>query len=147
MKAVMFYWSRYGNGKRIIEYLDKTLKEKKVESQMLQIEEANPQSLPEADVYVFSAPAEAFSIARPMKSFMKKLEGVDGKKFGIINTHGMKRNWLNTMEKLLSKKNMIKVAAVDFRVAGDPKTGNALPKGWEEEIESFAEMLYNAKDK
>ena len=141
MKAVLLYWSRYGNGKKIIAHLDKKLKDKKVETQVFQIDEADPKALPEADVYVFSAPAEAFSIVRTMKSFMKNLEGVDGKYYGIVNTHGMKRNWLGTMEKLLSKKQMVKVAAIDFRMDGDPKTGNALPSGWEKDMDSFAESL------
>jgi len=146
MNIVMLYWSHFGNGKRIIECLDKTLTDKKVSTEVIQIDDANPQTLPKADVYVFSAPAEAFSIARPMKSFMKKLEGMDGAKYGIINTHGMKRNWLGTMEKILSKKQMMKVAALDFRIEGDAKTGNALPHGWEDEVKSFAELLHNPKD-
>ena len=141
MKSVIIYWSRYGNGKRIVEYLSEKLKEKKVEAQLFHTDEADPKALPEADVYVFSAPTEAFSIQRNMKSFMKDLEGHDGKKYGIINTHGMKKNWLGKMEKLLSKQNMIQVAAIDFRMDGDPKTGNALPSGWEKDMDSFAESL------
>jgi len=73
-----------------------------------------------------------------MKGFLKNLQGMDGKKYGIINTHGMKKNWLNKMEKLLSKKNMVKVAGIDFRMGDDVKNGNGLNEGWEKEIDEFA---------
>jgi flavodoxin len=141
MKYVIVYWSRYGNGKKAVEYLSETLKRKPAETQIFTTEEADPTSLPDADAYVFSAPAEAFRIQTDMRKFMKNLEGVGGKKFGIINTHGMKRNWLGSMEKMLSKKNMTKAAAVDFRVDGDPKTGDALPDGWQKSIDEFAQQL------
>jgi hypothetical protein len=97
--------------------------------------------MPAADVYVFSAPAEAFNLQRNMRSFMKKLKGMDGKKYGIINTHGMDRNWLGKMEKLLNKKNMEKVASVDFKVGKEANTGNGLMDGWESKVDEFAGNL------
>jgi flavodoxin len=137
MKYVIVYWSRYGNGKRIVDYLGEKLKEKGREIEILRTEEANPTGLPAADKYIFSAPTEAFNIQRNMRAFMKKLEGVGGKKYGIINTHGMNRNWLNKMEKLLSKKDMIKLAGVDFQVGKNANTGNGLMEGWESKIDNF----------
>ena len=77
-----------------------------------------------------------------MKTFMKKLKGMEGKKYGIINTHGMKKDRLEKMEKLLSKKKMIKVANVEFHVEGDGvQTGNGLMKGWEGKLDEFAGKL------
>jgi len=72
---------------------------------------------------------------------MKNLEGMNGRKYGIINTHAMDKNRLYKMEKLLSKKNMIKVAGVDFKVGKDIQSGNALIEGWEAKIDEFAEKL------
>lgn len=72
---------------------------------------------------------------------MKNLEGMNGKKYGLINTHGMDKNRLYKMEKLLSKKNMVKVVDVDFKVGKDIKYGNALIDGWEKKIDEFAEKL------
>jgi flavodoxin len=141
MKCVIVYWSRYGNGKKIVDYIDGKLKEKNSEVQVFKTHEANPASLPDADVYIFSAPAEAFSVQRDMKAFMKKLEGMENKGYGIINTHGMKKNWLGKMEKLLSKKNMVKKAEIDFRMVSDPKTGNAHPDGWEDQVDDFISKL------
>lgn len=72
---------------------------------------------------------------------MKNLQGVDGKKYGIINTHAMKRNWLPTMEKLLSKKKMVKAAGVDFQVGKNAQSGNDLEEGWEAKLEEFAARI------
>jgi len=141
MKYVIIYWSRFGNGKRIVDYLDKKLKAKKAETQVLKTDEGDPTSLPEADLYIFSAPAEAFNLQKNMRDFMKKLEGMEAKKYGIINTHGMKKNRLYKMEKLLSDKKMVKVASVDFRMGKNANTGNGLTEGWEAKLDDFAEKL------
>ena len=141
MKYVIVYWSRYGNGKKVVDHLAGKLKNKTGEVQIFKTDEANPKAMPDADVYVFSAPTEAFSIQRDMKIFMKNLQGMEEKKYGIINTHAMKKNWLPKMEKLLSKKKMIKVAGVDFQVGKDAQTGNALMEGWESKLEEFATKL------
>ena len=53
----------------------------------------------------------------------------------------MKRNWLSKMEKLLSKKKMVKVAGVDFQVGKDANTGNGLMNGWKIKLDKFAEKL------
>lgn len=142
MKYVIVYWSRYGNGKKIVDHLTSKLKEKEsADVKVFKTEEADPTSMPEADYYIFSAPAEAFSVQRNMKTFMKKLEGMDNKKYGIINTHGMKKNWLGKMDKLLSKKNMVKAAEVDFQVGKEANTGNGLMQGWESKIDDFSKKF------
>jgi flavodoxin len=141
MKYTIVYWSRYGNGKKIVEYLGGQLKKKGGDIQILKTDEADPAALPTSDVYIFSAPTEAFNVQRNMRLFMKKLQGVDGKKYGIINTHGMNRNWLSKMEKLLSKKNMEMVAGVDFQVGKEANTGNGLMAGWEAKVDEFAGKL------
>ena len=140
MKYVIVYWSRYGNGKKVVYALSEKLK-KKGEVQILKTSDADPTAIPEADLYVFSSPTEAFRIQRNMRTFMKKLTDMEEKKYGIINTHAMDRNWLNVMEKLLSKKKMIKVAGVDFKVGKKPETGNALTSDWETKLDEFAKKL------
>ncbi len=49
----------------------------------------------------------------------------------------MVKNRLPKMDKLLSKKGMLKVAEVDFRVTGDSRSGNGLPEGWEKKLDGF----------
>ena len=97
--------------------------------------------MPKADLYIFSAPTEAFRIQSNMRSFMKNLEGMEGKKYGIINTHGMKKSKLKNMESILSKKNMVMESGVDFQVGKNANTGNGLMDGWKTKIEDFAKNL------
>jgi flavodoxin len=142
MSYVIVYWSRYGNGKKVVDTLAGKLKDKSGEIQVFKTDEADPTAMPEADIYVFSAAQEAFNLQKNMKKFMKKLEGMDNKKYGIINTHAMKnKNALPKMEKLLSKKKMVKVAEVDFRVGDGSQTGDGLMEGWEDKLNDFAKKL------
>jgi flavodoxin len=141
MKCTIVYFSRYGNGKKIVEHLAGTLRGKGVETQVLRITEANPTAMPPTEMYVFSAPAEAFNLQMDMRQFMKQLTGMEGRKYGIINTHAMNKNRLAKMQKLLSKKDMVKVAELDFKVVGDTKSGNGLPDGWEARVDEFAKKL------
>ena len=141
-KYTIIYWSRYGNGKKCVEYVTKKLKSSGGAVQLLTTKEANPNVIPPADIYIFSAPTEAFQLQVEMKAFMKKLSGMEGKKYGIINTHGMKkRNKLKSMTKLLTKKNMEKVAEVDIHVMDGYQQGNGLPPGWEAKLDGFVAML------
>jgi len=141
MRYVIVYWSRYGNGKKVINYLAGKLKAKGATTQIFKTDEADPSKMPEADLYVFSAPTEAFNIQKNMRNFMKNLKGMENKKYGIINTHGMKKDRLYKMDKLLSKKNMVKVTAVDFQVGEGSQTGNGLPSGWEAKLDVFARRI------
>ncbi len=143
MDGVIVYWSRYGNGKRVIGHLENRMKEMGINTQVMKTDSADPTKMPDADFYVFSSPTEAFRVQKNMRKFMKKLERMEGKNYGIINTHGMKRNWLKSMEKVLSKKKkMNKVASIDFKVGKKADTGNDLPKGWEMELDEFVEKLF-----
>lgn len=141
MKYVMVYWSRYGHNKKLVESLAETLKKKGGETQVFMTQQANPTVLPNADVYVFSAAAEKFTLQSNMKSFLKKLSGMDGKKYGIMNTHAMKRNRLAKMEQLLSQKNMVKIAEVDFQIGNNMSSGNAFLGDWEAKLDEFAKKL------
>lgn len=136
MKYVIVYYSRYGNNKKIVEHLSHILM-KKGQVQVLTADKAEP--LPPADVYVFSAAAERFSIQEDMKKLMKGLGGMEGKKYAIINTHALKfKSWLGRMDKLLSKSGMAKIAEIDFRMGAGTDKGNGLGEGWEKRLEEFA---------
>ena len=138
MKYVIIYWTRFGNNKRIVDYLAEKLQG---EVQIFKTDEADPAKMPDADYYVFSAAAEAFQLQKNMKMFMKNIENMGGKKYGIINTHNLKKNWLKKMEKPLSKKNMVKVAEVDFRMEGDVDKADGLQEGWEAKLDEFCAKL------
>jgi len=71
MKYVIVYWSRFGNGKKIVQTLEEKLQNKKAETEVFKTDEADPTSMPNADMYIFSAPAEAFNVQKNMRKFMK----------------------------------------------------------------------------
>ena len=77
MNYVIVYWSRYGNGKKIVEKLSKKLKKNGAETQIFKTDEADPTNMHKADFYIFSAATEAFNIQKNMRTFMKKLEGIE----------------------------------------------------------------------
>ena len=143
MKYVIVYWSRYGNGKKIVDHLSEKLKAKNAETQIFKTDEADPTAMPDADMYIFSAPAEVFNVQKNMRKFMKNLNEMEDKKYGIINTHVMKnKNWLPKMEKILSKKNMIKVAGIDFQIGKDgQQIGEGHMEGWKENLDRFVKEL------
>ena len=139
MKYVIVYWTRFGNNKKIVDYLAGKLQG---DVKVFKTNEADPAKMPEADFYIFSSAAEAFRLQKNMKQFMKNLENMNQKKYGIINTHAMKkRNWLKKMEKLLAKKKMIKVAEVEFRMEGDVDKAEGLQDGWESKLDNFCSKL------
>jgi flavodoxin len=142
MKCVIVYWSRYGNGKKLVTYLTETFKKKGAETQLFTTNEADPANMPDADVYIFSAAAEMMNLQKNMRKFIKKLKGMEGKKYGIINTYGTDKDRLDKMEKILSKKKMEKVAGLGVHVEGtEIQTGNGLPTGWETKLDEFAGNL------
>jgi flavodoxin len=142
MKYVIVYWSRYGNGKKVVEHLSRILEEKGNETTILTTDQANPTSMPESDMYVFSAPTEMMNVQKNMRKFMKKLCDLEDCSYGIINTHETEGiNWLSKMEKMLSKKGMKMKAGMDFQIGKGAKKAEGLPEGWEKEVEQFAEKL------
>jgi len=142
MKYVMVYWSRFTHNKQIVEYLDEKLTDDGHEVNVFKTDEVDPTDLPDADVYVFSAAAEAFRVQKNMRVFMKRIEGLDGKKFAIINTHAMKKkSWLKGMNRILSKKGMVIIAEVDFRIGDGQKNGEGLLDGWQLKLDRFLEKI------
>jgi flavodoxin len=140
----MVYWSRYGHNKQIVEHLKDKLDAKGHSTQVLKTDDADPKSLPTADIYVFSAAAEAFRIQKNMRKFMKNMDGLEGKKCAIINTHAMKkRNWLKSMDKMVSKKNLEKIAEIDFIIGEGQNKGEGLCDDWQSHLDGFIETLQN----
>ena len=139
MKYVIVYWTRHGNNKRIVDYLVGKLG---TDALVFKTDEVDPAALPDAEYYIFSAAAEAFRVQKNMRKFMKDIQGLEGKKYGIINTHAMEsKNWLNKMEKMLSKKKMVKAAEVDFHMKGEVENAGGLQEGWEAKLDAFIGKL------
>ncbi len=144
MKCIIIYWSRYGHGEKLIRYLSERLEEKGLEVETFKPKETDPKNMSEGDIYVFSSPTEMFRIKKDMRKFMNDIENMEGKKYGIINTHGMKRSWLKNMDKILQKKKMSKLTEVDFKIGKEgAEEGKALPEDWKDRLDTFVEDILN----
>ena len=142
MKYAIIYSSRFGNNKKLVELLSEHLKSSGHEVTVYNANDSDPKSPPEAERYVFSGAAEAFSIAKPMKNYMKGLPAMDGKGYALINTHARKnKTVLGKMEKILGKKGMKKLAETDFRIGDTNESKLGLPDGYEEKLRAFAEQI------
>jgi flavodoxin len=143
MKIVIVYSSRYGNGKKCVDIVDEGLRARGHEVQVINAPQANPNDLPPADMYIFSGATEAFNIAAGIRKYLKKLPVMEGKKYALISTHAMnKAIALNKMEKLLStKKKMIKVSSIDFRIGDGSTEGKGLPEGYEGKLRKWVEGI------
>jgi flavodoxin len=145
MKVVMVYFSRYGNGKKCVDFVEGALKAKGHEVTVLNAGVSDPLQIPpEGELYIFSGAAEAFSIARELKSYMKAMPELAGRRYALINTHGLKKpRGLPKMEKILTgAKKMVKVGAIDFHVTGDGvQQGNGLPADYQAKLGAWVNGL------
>jgi len=135
MKVVIVYSSRYGNGKKCVDCVDGALKAKGHDVLVLNAPQSDPAHIPPADMYIFSGAAEAFGLAKGIKDYMKNIPEMNGKRYALINTHGMKKpRALPKMEKILSKKGMVKASEIHFQVGKNAETGNGLPAGFDAQL-------------
>ena len=142
MKVVIVYFSRYGNGKKCVDCVDSALKNKGHEVQVINVAGADPAQIPQADFYVFSGPAEQFGMATPLKTYMKAMPELAGKRYALINTHGLKKpRGQPRMEKFAGAKKMVKVAEIDFQVGKDAASGNGLPADYQARLTQWAAAL------
>lgn len=142
MDYAIVYWSRFGHNKKIAEELSKKLKEKGGKTKIFTTNQVDPTNMPNADTYIFSAPAEAFRVQKNMRRLIKNLDDMNRKKYAIINTHSLRKNWLKSMDRILSKKDMTKLAELDFKINKEgQKEGKGFIKNWEKELEEFTKKL------
>jgi flavodoxin len=141
MKVTIFYFSRYGNGKKCMEQLKGMLEQRGCQTEMNPVADMDPKKLPAADIYVFSTPTEAFGIAGPMKGFLKNLDAPKGTKYALFDTHALaKPRATPKMEKLLKKKGMTLVAKADTQVEGKGENVS-LREGYIKQLEHLADNI------
>ncbi|MBM4250047.1 MAG: hypothetical protein FJ149_11620 [Euryarchaeota archaeon] len=142
MKVVIVYSSRYGNGKKCVDVVEARFKAKGHSVEVLAAGQADPAQIPPADLYIFSGATEAFGLAKPIKQYLSGLPELSGRRYALINTHGMKKaRGLPRMEKILSGKRMVKAAEIDFQVGDGTDKGNGLPSGFEARLSGWVDRL------
>jgi len=114
MNVSIIYESKYGNGKEIMTYLETSFRKKGYSVQLMSVHEIKPKSLPEADLYIFSAPNRMGKIIRSMRKFLEKIEIKNPKaQYIVVNTclnpSSSQDKGLEQMEEILSNKNISKL--------------------------------------
>lgn len=157
MKVEIYHASKYGNGEKVVAYLQGLLVAKGHQAEFRHIRDARPKELPSADLYVFCAPTRIGKPIGKMRRFLKKARLPEGAKYALIATHGepvpdkktgkmpsaeemekFQQN-LPAMEEILKDKGAAKVAELKVYVKNTMK--GPLADGWEKAVEEYAASL------
>ena len=142
MKVCIVYDSKYGNGKKCMEYMQEVINNKGHNVEMFPIHEIESTSIPSADLYVFSSPTQMGRPSGKMKRFLKKIQiNNERAKYALVTTcmNPPNTKCLQKMEKLLSSKEISKTSdGLMIKVTG--VTG-PLDSGYEEKLDTFANNI------
>ena len=141
MKVYISYESKYENGKKCVEYLQNIISKKGHDVEITSIREIKPNSLPQADLYIFSTPTHIGDTPRKMKKFIKKLEITkEGARYALMATClDYKTKALQTMENLIQPSGMTKVSdGIKIKVTG---MKGPLESGYEEKLDNFVKEI------
>lgn len=145
MKINIVYESKFGNGKKCVDYLAGAIKKKGHDVDTFSVREINPDQLPEADLFVFSSPTQIGSPARKMKKFLKNLE-VKNKatKYAIMVTYwSPNATTLQKMEQIVQPIGMTKVSdGVKIHVTG---MKGPLESSYKKKLDSFANEILSSR--
>lgn len=108
MNICIIYDTKYGNGKSCMESLSSILRKDNLEVEIYSVKEIEPKSLPDAELYIFSAPTHLGNASGKMKKFIKKINDKEGKKYSLVTTCMVpdKTRAIENMEKELNNKGM-----------------------------------------
>ncbi len=140
MKIDMIYDSKYGNGEKLCKYIEKKLEGLGHEPTTFLIKETEPKEIPEADLYIFSAPTHIGSIPFRMKRYLRKMEFPPGAKVAFISTCLDKESKaVEKMRKRLAKKDIQEVGnGLKIKVKG---MKGPLEEGYEEKVDDFLDRI------
>ncbi len=158
MKVELYHASKYGNGEKVVAYLQGLLVVKGHQADFRHVRDANPKEMPAADLYVFCAPTRMGKPIGKMRRFLKKAALPEGAKYALIATHSepapdkrtgktptpeevaKQEQNLPVMEAVLREKGAVKVAELKVYVERGAMRG-PLVEGWEKEVEGLASKL------
>jgi flavodoxin len=157
VKVEIYHASKYGNGEKVVAYLQGLLVAKGHQAEFRHVRDAKPKEMPPADLYVFCAPTRIGKPIGKMRRFLKKARLPQGAKYALIATHGepvpdkktgrmpspeeiakFQQN-LPAMEAILKEKGAVKMAEMKAYVKNTMK--GPLADGWEKTVEEFAAQL------
>lgn len=124
-----------------MDYLAGAISKKRHNVETFSVRETKPDSLPLADLYVFSTPTQIGSPARKMKKFLKNLEvKQEGAKYALMAIYmDPKAKSLQKMEEFLQPTEMTKASeCVKIKVTG---MKGPLESDYEGKLDAFAKEI------
>ncbi|UCG70330.1 MAG: hypothetical protein JSV09_04745 [Thermoplasmata archaeon] len=158
MKIELYHASKFGNGAKVAEELQRVLEAKGHKLNLHHIKEANPKALPHADLYIFGSPTRMGRPIGGMRRFIRRVTLPSGTKYAVFATHGEAapdkktgkmpteeeiKRWRRTipiMDEVLKGKGLLKIADKKFFILADTLKG-PLKEGWQEKVEEFAAQI------
>jgi len=147
MNISIIYESKYGNGKQAMTYLENILRKKGLSVQLMSVHDVKPKSLPEADLYVFSAPNRMGKIIRSMRKFLEKIEIKNSNTHYILVNTGLDPSssidrGLEQMEEILKEKNISKLSeGIKLKVMA---MKGPLEAGYEKKLDEFVQTIQSS---
>ena len=159
MKVELYHASKFGNGVRVAEEIQRLMATKGDEVNIHHIKEVDPRELPEADLYIFGSPTRFGKAPGNVIRFMRKLELEPGTKYAVFGTFGAARPDRKTgvtpsddemehirrtipmMDGQLKAKGLVKVAEMRAFVNPEAMKG-PLEEGWRNRVEVFVAQIY-----
>jgi menaquinone-dependent protoporphyrinogen IX oxidase len=156
MRIEYFHASKFGNGAMVAEEFTKQLAAKGVTVNVHHIQQARPDRLPTADLYLFSSPGRMGKPIGGMRRFLKKLRLPAGSRYAILTTEAAPQpdkrtgriptedelaKWQRVrpiMNEILQGAGLVKVAEDKVLVTG---LKGPLEEGWQKKVEAFAARI------
>lgn len=106
MKIVIFYNSKFGNGREVCEFMADKLKENKHDAKAISMQEVQPKQVEPADLYIFSSSTHIGNAPFKTRRFLNRLRKKAGVKYAIVTTNiePQKAKTLKTMKNILEAK-------------------------------------------
>ena len=156
MTIEYFHASKYGNGAMVAEEFTKQLAAKGVTVNVHHIQQARPDRLPTADLYLFSSPGRMGKPIGGMRRFLKKLRLPAGSRYAILTTEAAPQpdkrtgriptedelaKWQRVrpiMNEILQGAGLVKVAEDKVLVTG---LKGPLEEGWQQKVAAFVARI------
>ena len=144
-KVSIAYFTKYVNNRTAMEYMKERLEAEGHEVAMLSVTDARPDSLPPADLYVFSSGIHASRPPGKYRKFLKKAS-LRGARYALVITHASPEDQgtfgpsksARITGGILEAKGAEQVGLLTLRVK-DMK--GPLPDDYRERIDSFIEKV------
>jgi menaquinone-dependent protoporphyrinogen IX oxidase len=156
MNIAYYHASKFGNGVMVAEEFKTIMAARGATVSVQHIRDANPQDLPEADLYVFSSPGRMGKPKGNVRRFLRKVTLEPGTRYAILTTQGAPKpdkktgkmptqeeldRWervIPIMNELLEAKGLKKVAEGAVWVTG---IKGPLEEGWQRKVTAFADQI------